>query len=187
VTWVGRRTSGFLLIAIGLAGLTVTAWAAAAARGAGAGPTILAPYGAPPHETCVVPALPGQAVDVVLADMGGMMSSGQMMSVTASPSTVGAGQVSFRVSNSGMMLHELVVLPLPEGRIGSRPVGSEGQVSEAASVGEASRSCGEGSGGGIAPGTTSWITLNLAPGRYELICNLPGHYAMGMFTELDVR
>ena len=31
------------------------------------------------------------------------------------------------------------------------------------------------------------MTLTLAPGRYELICNLPGHYAAGMFTELTVR
>jgi hypothetical protein len=35
--------------------------------------------------------------------------------------------------------------------------------------------------------TLSWVTLHLAPGRYELICNLPGHYAAGMFAELDVR
>jgi len=26
----------------------------------------------------------------------------------------------------------------------------------------------------------------LAAGRYELLCNLPGHYAAGMYTELDV-
>ncbi len=60
-------------------------------------------------------------------------------------------------------------------------------MSEAGSLGEASRSCGEGAGDGIAPGAASWVTLHLAAGRYELICNLPGHYAMGMFTELDVR
>ncbi len=41
-------------------------------------------------------------------------------------------------------------------------------------------------GDGIAPGAASWVTLHLDAGRYELICNLPGHYAAGMFTELDV-
>lgn len=60
-------------------------------------------------------------------------------------------------------------------------------MSEAGSLGEASMSCGEGPGDGIAPGAESWVTLHLARGRYELICNLPFHYAMGMFTELDVR
>jgi hypothetical protein len=31
-----------------------------------------------------------------------------------------------------------------------------------------------------------WGTLNLTPGRYELVCNQTGHYAAGMFAELDV-
>jgi uncharacterized cupredoxin-like copper-binding protein len=86
-----------------------------------------------------------------------------------------------------MMDHELVVMRLPEGGVGTRSVGADGRVSEEGSLGEASRSCGEGAGEGIAPGAVSWVSLNLASGRYELICNLPGHYAMGMFTELDVR
>jgi len=64
---------------------------------------------------------------------------------------------------------------------------ADGRVSEEGSLGEASSSCGEGPGDGIAPGAASWVSLELAPRRYELICNLPGHYAMGMFTELDVR
>jgi uncharacterized cupredoxin-like copper-binding protein len=148
--------------------------------------------------SCSTPALPGSVVDVTLWDMmgggmmggsplGGGMMSGRMMAVSAAPSTVAAGEVSFLVRNSGGMVHELVMLPLPAGRaVGARPIGSNGTVSEAGSLGEASRSCGHGAGDGILPGATSWVTLHLTPGRYELICNLPGHYAMGMFTELDV-
>jgi len=125
-------------------------------------------------------------VQVVLSDMGGgMMMGGRMMSVAAGPSTVGSGDVSFSVWNAGTMVHEFVVLPLPPDGVGTRPVGPNGRVSEAGSLGEASRSCGQGAGDGIAPGAASWATLHLAPGRYELICNEPGHYAMGMFTELD--
>ena len=30
------------------------------------------------------------------------------------------------------------------------------------------------------------VTLNLPPGRYELACNLPWHYADDMYTELRV-
>ena len=30
------------------------------------------------------------------------------------------------------------------------------------------------------------MTLTLTPGRYELLCNLPGHYTGGMYTELDI-
>ncbi len=36
-------------------------------------------------------------------------------------------------------------------------------------------------------GAVSWLTVTLRPGRYELACNLPGHYAMGMHTGLEVR
>jgi len=119
--------------------------------------------------------------------MNGGMMAGRMMAVSASPSSVPAGEVSFRVVNQGGMLHEFVVLPLAAGQtIGARPIGYDGKVSETGSLGEASTSCGQGAGNGIAPGATSWVTLQLPPGRYELICNLQGHYAMGMYTELDV-
>jgi uncharacterized cupredoxin-like copper-binding protein len=59
-------------------------------------------------------------------------------------------------------------------------------VDETGSLAEASSACGTDSGDGIPPGSASWVTLHLDPGRYELICNLPGHYARAMFTELDV-
>jgi uncharacterized cupredoxin-like copper-binding protein len=142
---------------------------------------------------CNVPALSGTVVNVTLWDMmgGGMMNggmmSGRMMAVSDSPSSVPAGEVPLRVVNQGGMLHELVVLPLAAGQaIGTRAVGYDGKVSETGSLGEASTSCGQGAGNGIAPSATSWVTLKLQPGRYELICNLQGHYAMGMYAELDV-
>ena len=46
--------------------------------------------------------------------------------------------------------------------------------------------CGAGAGDGIDPGSIGWVTLNLPPGTYELLCNLPGHYAAGMYTELTI-
>ena len=41
-------------------------------------------------------------------------------------------------------------------------------------------------GPGIAAGATGWTTVNLKPGRYELLCNIAGHYVPGMFTQLTV-
>ncbi|MGE5225724.1 MAG: sulfocyanin-like copper-binding protein [Planctomycetaceae bacterium] len=138
--------------------------------------------------SCRAPSLPGRTVDVTLTDMrgGGMMTGGGMMGIAADPSTVAPGQVSFLVRNAGVMVHELVVLPLPEGGAGSRTVGADGTVNEDGSLGEASATCADGSGEGIAAGSLGWVTLDLPAGRYELICNLPGHYAAGMFAELDV-
>ena len=146
---------------------------------------------------CTVPSLPGTTVDVTLTDMmaggmmrGGMMSGGMaggMMRVVATPASVAAGQVSFRVANSGGMVHELVVLPLADGQaVGTRAVGNDGRVDEAGSLGEASRTCGAGAGDGITPGGASWVTVDLGAGRYELVCNEPGHYAGGMHTLLTV-
>lgn len=118
--------------------------------------------------------------------MGGTAPYGRMMSVMVSPASVASGEVSFRVWNAGTIIHELVVMPMPAGRAGTRVVGSDGQVSEGGSLGEASASCGEGTGDGIGPGAVGWVTIRLAPGHYELMCNIAGHYAMGMYTELDV-
>jgi hypothetical protein len=79
------------------------------------------------------------------------------------------------------------VLPLAPGQgVGRRSIGTDGRIDEAGSVGEASASCAAGGGNGILPESAGWTTLTLAPGRYELICNYPGHYRGGMYAELDV-
>ncbi|WP_433436480.1 sulfocyanin-like copper-binding protein [Nonomuraea sp. CA-141351] len=133
-------------------------------------------------QQCTPPPLPGKVVDVKLTD-----TTAGPMRVTVTPAEVPAGAVSFRTSNTGTVAHELVVLPLAKGQvIGKRQVGSDARVSETGSLGEASRNCGEGKGAGIAPGSTGWVTLKLHPGRYELVCNFPGHYASGMHTAFDV-
>jgi uncharacterized cupredoxin-like copper-binding protein len=76
---------------------------------------------------------------------------------------------------------------LPVGQqVGERAVGNDNKVEEAGSVGEASKSCGSGTGDGIDPGSVGWVTLHLPAGNYELICDLPGHYAAGMYTQLTV-
>lgn len=164
---------------------------------------------------CAPPALAGAVVDVTVSDMGAMMGPGMnggpmmgpgmmgpgmmgpgmmnggmgmgMMRLSANPISVPAGQVSLRVSNTGMLAHEVVVMPLGPGQApGQRPVGANGEVDESGSLGEAARTCGPGKGDGIAPGAMGWTTLTLEPGRYELLCNISGHYGSGMYTELDV-
>lgn len=164
----------------------------------------------PPHHTrlasCAAPALPGSVVDVIFTDGGAMMGPGMhggpmmggpmmhrpgmgmpMMSLGVSPVSVPAGQVSLLAVNRGGLAHEVVVLPLAGGKApGQRPVGADGEVDEAGAVGEAAQTCGAGEGEGIAPGAAGWTTLTLAPGRYELLCNIAGHYGWGMYAELDV-
>ena len=144
--------------------------------------------------SCVAPdGLPGARLNVTLGDMGmsqtmgGTAPMGARMVLMAQPATVQAGQVSFVVENRGWRTHELVVLPLPQGAsAGQRIPSSDGKVDESGSLGEASSSCGAGTGEGIASGAVGWVTVTLAPGRYELVCNVTNHYANGMRQELDV-
>jgi len=138
--------------------------------------------------SCTAPQLPGRAVDVTLSDRGNSMMGARPMMVTlrATPGTVGSGQVSFVVRNGGGLAHELVILPLPTDGPGTRPTGADGKIDESQSLGEASKSCADGTGDGIAPGATGWVTVTLPAGRYELVCDEPWHYAAGMFDVLTV-
>jgi uncharacterized cupredoxin-like copper-binding protein len=149
------------------------------------------------RSTCTAPNLPGTVVNVSVTNMGGPTMGGPdvggggrggMMRLTADATAVPDGTVSFVATNLGSVNHELVILPLPGNQIaGTRPLRDDSTVDETASIGEASNTCGSGTGDGIAPGASSWTTVTLAPGRYELVCNLPGHYAAGMYTQLTVR
>jgi len=164
-----------------LAGASTVAFAAASGK--------FANRWTAPSGQCTAPSLPGTVVDVTLTNMGGAMmrgwQGGGTMRILIDRQTVPAGTVSLRVANTGSLVHELVVLPLPKGQqVGERAVGNDDRVGETRSLGEASRSCGPGAGDGIDPGSIGWVTLNLAPGTYELVCNLPGHYAAGMYTQL---
>jgi uncharacterized cupredoxin-like copper-binding protein len=94
-------------------------------------------------------------------------------------SRVKAGSVTFEVSNApdSGLTHELVVLktdlaadnlPVKNGQVPESQFKKMGEVED------------------IAPGTSKHMTLKLAPGRYVLFCNKPGHYSMGLHTSLLV-
>lgn len=141
------------------------------------------------------PKLPGTVVKVSLTDMGGSMMGGQgngmmgrgAMGLSADHATVPHGTVSFLVTNDGGIDHEMMILPLDGSRTaGARPVGGDDKIDEAGSLGEASKTNGANADHRIAPGASGWVTVTLAPGHYELVCNLPGHYTAGMYTQLNV-
>ena len=113
--------------------------------------------------------------------------TGMMMQrIFVVPSSVPAGPVSLRVHNTGALTHEVMVLPLnPNQYPGQRAIGTNNQVDETGNLAEASRSCGADAGDGVLAGATAWTTVNLPPGRYELLCNIAGHYGAGMYAELD--
>ncbi|MEO5900483.1 MAG: sulfocyanin-like copper-binding protein [Ilumatobacteraceae bacterium] len=149
------------------------------------------------QRVCSIPALAGRVVDATLTDgpmTGGPMmnaangqTTGAMMRLSLNKTTVARGNVRFIAINAGNTMHELLVLPLaPNQIVGTRAVGADARIDENGSLGEASRTCAAGSGDGIASNESSWVTISVPAGRYELVCNLPRHYAAGMYAQLTV-
>lgn len=84
-----------------------------------------------------------------------------------------AGHVTFVARNVGRIEHELVVVrtTLPHGSL-SKHIRMAAHM--AAHV-------------HVAPGQTGRLRLSLRPGRYVLICDLPGHYEAGQHAAFVVR
>jgi len=146
-----------------------------------------------PRSSPAAPNPSGSVVNISLTDSGGPMGEGNgpmhagAMGLSADQATVPHGSVSFRVTNAGAVNHEMIILPLPGSQVvGTRPFGGDAKIDEEGSLGEASNSGGEGAGKGIVPGASGWVTVTLARGQYELVCNLTGHYASGMYSQLTV-
>jgi uncharacterized cupredoxin-like copper-binding protein len=99
--------------------------------------------------------------------------------VTATLAHVSAGAITLRIHNQGPDQHELIVAP---DRSGGMPIRADGfTVNE-----EAIQSSEPGSITPQQPGGTEDLAIQLAPGRYELFCNMEGHYMGGMHTLLTV-
>lgn len=129
---------------------------------------LAAACGGTAHASTTAPA--GSHVTVTLGDN---------MKILLDKSSVPAGSVTFSVTNTGKVQHEMVVLKtdLPEGQIPADAT-EAGKVSEDASVGETDD---------MDAGATKEVTLDLAAGSYVLICNEVGHYASGMHTTFTVK
>jgi uncharacterized cupredoxin-like copper-binding protein len=103
------------------------------------------------------------------------------MGITIYENTIKAGEVTFEVkNNSEKTIHEMLVLPIKNTRTPPPYLKNENRLDETKtnSLGEVSE---------LDPGKSGTLTLNLKPGKYLLACNVPGHYAAGMWTVLTVK
>lgn len=94
----------------------------------------------------------------------------------ADPGTAKAGHVVFAVRNRAAMAHELTVIRTdlaPD----ALPIDG-GKAKEDGKVGGISN---------ISAGVSRKLALELPAGHYDLICNVPGHYQLGMRTALTVE
>jgi uncharacterized cupredoxin-like copper-binding protein len=101
-------------------------------------------------------------------------------SIAVDPSSTAAGTIDFSITNEGPSTHEFVVfktdltpeaLPTTEGDVNEEGEGVE-HVDEKED---------------IAAGTTTTLEVTLDAGNYVLLCNLPGHYKLGMHVGFTVK
>jgi uncharacterized cupredoxin-like copper-binding protein len=92
------------------------------------------------------------------------------------------GLIDFTVHNLGPSQHELLIFrtDLPPDKL---PLGSDGRVDESSdNVPKVFDS-----GNNIPVDGTQTFNTALTPGRYVLVCNLPGHYLAGMHVAFVVN
>jgi uncharacterized cupredoxin-like copper-binding protein len=99
--------------------------------------------------------------------------------ITVSPARVHAGTVRLLIHNRGPDTHELLIVRSSSANL---PLRSDGLTVNEAALDGATAATMEGRG----PGTVEALLVHLKPGRYELFCNMAGHYLGGMRTELVV-
>lgn len=96
--------------------------------------------------------------------------------------TAKAGSTTINAPNEGKVEHELVLFKTNTDPA-KLPTASDGGVDEekldasAQEVGEIPD---------VEPGETGSGTFDLTPGKYVMFCNLPGHYAQGMYGSVTV-
>jgi uncharacterized cupredoxin-like copper-binding protein len=99
--------------------------------------------------------------------------------IRAAPGPVRAGEVTLAVNNKGPDSHELIVVRSGGSRL---PLRSDGMTVDEDSIDHHISGALE-----PEPPGHHLLKLRLKPGRYELICNMTGHYFGGMRTHLVVQ
>lgn len=123
---------------------------------------------------------------LAVAMLAGCTSTGGEADVTVSlrddavelaPDTIEAGSVTFAATNEGTVTHEIEVFA---GDVDPSTLPIENNVASTEGltlVDEIED---------ITPGSTASLTVELVPGTYVVMCNLPGHFARGMVAVLEV-
>ena len=170
--WVGGAAGlGIVALAVAVVALVVALGNTGTSRTA-------ATAGRPTAATAAQPAAPqafaASDIPVTLTEFKAALPA----------TTVTAGTKSLQITNAGTVQHELLIFR-PDASIdpASLPVGPEGNVNE-----EAPGLNKVSDGDNIDPGKSQSRQMDLSqPGTYVFVCNLPGHYKLGMWAQVTVR
>jgi uncharacterized cupredoxin-like copper-binding protein len=99
------------------------------------------------------------------------------------PTTLTTGKHTIGYTNNGTIPHEIVIFKtdLPANRL---PLRADGDVNEESPLLTSVADSGNPLKAG---GTKSFTTSPLTPGHYVAVCNLPGHYHLGMKLNVTVH
>lgn len=128
------------------------------------------------------------AAALVAGACGGQASTAAATTVTANMTdqaislslpSVSAGKVTFKVVNSGTVVHSLVLIQTdtPQDKMPADPK-DPSKIQETGSVLAT---------GQIQAGQSKELTRDLAAGKYVIVCNEPAHYLVGMHVGFTVR
>ncbi len=99
--------------------------------------------------------------------------------LTVSPTDVPAGQVTLAATNAGPSTHEFEVFSVADGvDANDLPVEDDVAVTDGLTLVDELED--------VLPGSTASLDVDLEPGTYAVVCNLPEHYAQGMHATLKV-
>lgn len=116
---------------------------------------------------------------------GGHQAAAHVVRVTerdfriSAPKHVRSGDLLLSVSNRGPDAHELIVVRDRSSELPLRRDGSTVSEEKLEPVTAGALEPGQ-------PGSRRTLRLHLAPGTYELFCNMSGHYLGGMHAKLVV-
>jgi uncharacterized cupredoxin-like copper-binding protein len=115
---------------------------------------------------------------------GGVKATESDFKIVLDKSSASSGDVTFNVENNGPSTHEFVVFKtdLDQASLPTKKENGAVIVDE------------EGAGlthideiEDITKGSTEDLTVNLKPGKYVVLCNLPTHYQLGMHAAFTVK
>lgn len=129
-----------------------------------------------PAAAATAPATSESTAPATATAVSVVLGSPEEFSLVATPAEIPAGEATFTVENKGALLHEMVIVPAPNGAEGLKE--ANGEASEEGALGAVAD---------LEAGKTESITVTLPPGKYVLLCNLPGHFAGGMYTDFTVK
>lgn len=135
--------------------------------------------------TTVTAELWDKGADTEMMTGLGMSMRGDMatatMGIKLSAESAAAGEITFTATNTSKdTIHEMVLTPVtsPDEILPYDETMQKVDEDAAGHLGEVAE---------LEPGTSGSLTLTVKPGTYILYCNIPGHYASGMWTLFTVK